>query len=145
MNCIYNDGGRKTAGFKGYSGDCVTRAIAIATGLPYLKVYNAINDLAACERPSKRARGRSSARDGVHRKTYEKYLLSLGWKWTPTMTIGGGCKVHLRAEDLPSGPLVVRVSRHLTAVIDGVIYDTFNPDRGGNRCVYGYFSKPEAA
>ena len=33
-NWLYNDGGRTAAGFKGETGDCVTRAIAIATGLP---------------------------------------------------------------------------------------------------------------
>ena len=49
---------------------------------------------------------------------------SLGWKWTPTMQIGSGCTVHLRADELPSGGLVVSVSKHLTAVIDGVIHDT---------------------
>jgi len=30
---VKHDGGRAAAGFKGKSGDCVTRAIAIATGL----------------------------------------------------------------------------------------------------------------
>ncbi len=37
------------------------------------------------------------------------------------MQIGSGCTVHLRADELPSGRLVVSVSRHLTAVIDCVI------------------------
>ena len=37
---VYNDGGRKEAGRKGHAGDCVTRAICIATGLPYMEVYN---------------------------------------------------------------------------------------------------------
>jgi hypothetical protein len=40
------------------------------------------------------------------------------------------------------GRLVVAVSKHYTAVIDGVIHDTHNPQREGKRCVYGYFSKP---
>lgn len=31
----YNDGGRKEAGYKGDAGDCVTRAISIATGNGY--------------------------------------------------------------------------------------------------------------
>ena len=33
MNYKYNDGGRSRAGFKGKTGDCGVRAIAIATGL----------------------------------------------------------------------------------------------------------------
>ena len=43
---IYDDGGRAAAGFKGTTGDCVTRAIAIATGKPYREVYDALNELA---------------------------------------------------------------------------------------------------
>jgi hypothetical protein len=57
------------------------------------------------------------------------------------MKIGQGCKVHLRKEELPSGRLIVSVSRHLTAVIDGVIYDNHDCSRDGSRCVYGYYMK----
>ena len=37
------------------------------------------------------------------------------------------------------GRLVVSLSRHWTAVIDGVIFDTHDPSRRGTRCVYGYW------
>ena len=127
MTHIHNDGGREAAGYKGHTGDCVTRAIAIATGKPYQEVYDALNELAVSERRGKRKRGKSTSRNGVYRATYQKYLESLGWTWTPTMKIGQGCTVHLRADELPSGRLIVAVSRHLCAVIDGVIHDTFDP------------------
>jgi hypothetical protein len=141
---IYDDGGRKAAGYDGMTGDCVTRAIAIATGLPYQTVYDGINAMAAHERPGSKRRGgrRSHARTGVFRATRDRYLESLGWVWTPTMKIGQGCKVHLVAKELPAGRLVVCVSKHSVAVIDGVIHDTHDPSRGGTRCVYGYWSKP---
>ena len=35
-----NDGGRAAAGYKGQTGDCVVRSIAIVTGMTYQKVYN---------------------------------------------------------------------------------------------------------
>ena len=38
MKHIYNDGGRKKAGYKGNAGDCVCRAIAIAANLNYAEV-----------------------------------------------------------------------------------------------------------
>ncbi len=139
MKHIFDDGGRSAAGYKGHTGDCVTRSIAIATGKPYHEVYDALNELAVSERRGKRKRGKSTSRNGVYRATYQKYLESLGWTWTPTMKIGQGCTVHLRADELPSGRLIVAVSRHLCAVIDGVIHDTFDPSRDGTRCVYGYF------
>ena len=138
MKFIYNDGGRAKAGYKGEAGDCVTRAIAIATGAPYQEMYNTLNQLGKQE---KKTKGRSTARGGVYKKTYRKLLEELGWKWTPTMFIGKGCQVHLRADELPKGRLLVSVSRHLVAVIDGTIHDIFNPDRGGKRCVYGYYQK----
>lgn len=135
-----NDGGREAAGYKGQAGDCVTRAIAIATGKPYQEVYDALNGLAVNERKGKRKRGKSSARNGVYRATFAKYLLSLGWQWHPTMAIGSGCKVHLKSDELPQGNLIVSVSRHMVAVINGVIHDTHDPSRDGTRCVYGYWS-----
>jgi hypothetical protein len=136
---IFNDGGRAAAGFKGEAGDCVVRAIAIASGAPYQEIYDALNVEAEGERP-RAGRSRSSARTGVFRKTYEAYLKKMGAAWTPTMAIGQGCKVHLRGDELPAGRLVVSVSRHLVAVIDGVIHDTHDPRRGGSRCVYGYYT-----
>lgn len=139
---IYDDGGRADAGFRGYAGDCVCRAISIATGLPYLEVYDAINEEAAKERLTRGNRRRSSARNGVTKRTIRRLLESMGWQWTPTMHIGSGCVVHLRADELPPGRLIVSVSKHLVAVIDGVIHDNHDCSRGGTRCVYGYFSPP---
>lgn len=137
---IYNDGGRREAGYKGSADDCVTRAIAIATGQPYLTVYD---DLFALIRNDRRRKKGNTPRSGVSDRIWKPYLTSLGWQWTPTMRIGSGCTVHLRADELPSGRLVVACSRHLVAVIDGVIHDTGDPSRDGTRCVYGYFRNPE--
>jgi hypothetical protein len=51
--------------------------------------------------------------------------------------------VHLAKDELPNGRLIVRVSKHITAVINGVIDDTHDCSRAGIRCVYGYFTKAE--
>jgi hypothetical protein len=136
---VYDDGGRAAAGYRGEAGDCVTRAIAIATGQPYQEVYDRLNHLAKSERITKRRRRQSSARTGVARVTYERYLRDLGWEWTPTMQIGSGCQVHLGADELPQGRLIVRLSGHLAAVVDSVVHDTHDPSRDGTRCVYGYW------
>jgi hypothetical protein len=50
MKYQYNDGGRSEAGFKGTTGDCVVRAIAIATKTDYLEVYNTVNIMGKDER-----------------------------------------------------------------------------------------------
>ncbi len=143
-----NDGGREAAGFKGGAGDCVVRAIAIAAELPYMQVYGdlqAANAAYADRRKDKLARRLNakgtSPRNGNHRNVFHDYILGHGFSWIPTMKVGAGCQVHLRADELPSGTLIVKVSKHLSAVMDGVIQDTHNPSRGGTRCVYGYYIK----
>ena len=141
---VYDDGGRADAGFKGATGDCTCRAIAIATGRPYRDVYDDLNRLGKAERRSARRRGKSSARTGVYKPTIRRYLASLGWTWHPTMSIGAGTTVHLRADELPRGRLVVAVSRHTTAVVDGVVHDTCDPSREGTRAVYGFWTAPDA-
>jgi hypothetical protein len=138
----YDDGGRADAGYVGDAGDCVTRAIAIATGIDYATVYDALAAGMASSRGRHHTRGKRSARNGVFRNVYDPYLAGLGWRWTPTMAVGQGCRVHLRADELPAGRIVARLSRHVCAVIDGVIHDTADPSRDGTRCVYGYWTAP---
>jgi hypothetical protein len=137
----FNDGGRKAAGYQGKTGDCVCRSTAIATKMPYAYVYMLLNEQAQQQRISKRQPKRGSARTGIYKTTIKRIMEMLGWKWTPTMHIGSGCKVHLRDGELPMGRLVVSVSKHMVAVVDGVIQDTHDCSRRGTRCVYGYWSK----
>ena len=125
-----NDGGRAAAGFKGQAGDCVVRSIAIATGSPYKKIYDDLfkaNQEFRNTSRTKLARSlkqrNDSPRTGTHRVVLKKYLEKLGWKWTPTMFVGQGCKVHLKREELPMGTLI------------------FDCSRNGTRCVYGYWTK----
>jgi hypothetical protein len=138
---MYNDGGRQAAGYKGSAGDCAVRAIAIATGLPYREVYALVGEHAKNEKPSRRRRGQSHPRTGVHAVTMQKIMAEVGWRWTPTMRIGSGCTTHLTEAELPSGRLIVNLSRHFAAVIDGVVHDTYDPSRDGTRCVYGYWQE----
>jgi hypothetical protein len=172
MKFVYSDGGRANCGFKSPAGDCVARAVSIASQIPYSVVYNDLAIINAKMSKTKRRKGavgQFTASHGIYTtsKLFKDYMKKLGFVWTACMKPGTGCKVHLDENELPSGRLVVRVSRHLTAVIDGVIYDTHNPqreasfqiepDKGqelkkgqwrnengvvtliGKRCVYGYW------
>lgn len=129
-----DDGGRAGAGFKGQApGDCVVRSIAITTGLEYRRVYDEINALA----------GKPVARTGVPRPIIRKYLDQRGAVWTPKMEIGTGCTVHVAEGEVPAtGRFILSLSKHLTALVDGVIHDTFDPGRDGTRCVYGWWELP---
>lgn len=76
-------------------------------------------------------------------------------------TDAGDCVVRARPRRHPQGRLsaemggkrsitiamdrpYVALSRHLCAVIDRTVYDNHDPSRGGTRCVYGYWSGPNA-
>lgn len=124
----YHDGGRREAGFKGRApGDCVPRAIAIATGRPYREVYDELFKLQG-----------STPRRGVLRVFWQKYLEGQGWKYVTPAAMA------MRADQLPKGTLILHVHRHLVTVIDHTIYDTYDCSKGGTRQVLGYMMKEEA-
>lgn len=141
MEFVYSDGGRSNYFKADNVGDCVCRAICNAGGYDYKDIYDMLKEAARAEKTEKHNGKRSSVRDGVYKDTRRKVLEELGWEWHPTMSFGTGCTVHLRADELPAGNLIVSVSRHLTCVRDGVLYDTYDCSRDGTRCVYGYYTK----
>jgi len=152
MKFAWDDGGRKAAGYRGNAGDCVVRAVAIASGRPYQDVYNVLSDGCRNQRTTSRSKQKASARNSVNvrRKWFRDLMVDWGFAWTPCMGIGTGCQVHLADSELPAGRLVVAVSKHYTAVIDRVIHDTHDPQRQtlivdngvqrfAGRCVYGFW------
>jgi hypothetical protein len=123
---MYDDGGRAKAGYPGKrEGDCTTRAISIATQLPYAETFAG---LVATSLPF----GLPINGGPVGRA----YLTSLGWVWTATPPAKGGRCVTTRG--LPrSGRLVARQAHHLAAVVNGRVHDLFD---SSSRMVYGYWS-----
>ena len=147
MQFKYNRGGYSRGSGK-YRGDCGPRAVAIATELPYEEVYNELHKRQEewrLKSNSKRARETKPERNKVHFGTMpnvlKQYMLDLGWIWVPTMGIGTGCTVHLKADELPKGRILCKVSNHYVAVVDGVMNDTYDSSKEETRCVYGYFMK----
>ena len=124
---VYDDGGRAQAGwvFEG-AGDCVTRAIAIATQMPY-EIVADIVDKASHGR-------RGSSQSGVYNFATRGILTSLGWKRVTT-------NAHLNSDEFPPGRLILVVNRHLVAMVDGVMRDTYDPSYHGSRRVYAYWIK----
>jgi hypothetical protein len=139
---VNDDGGRAAAGHEP-QGDCVVRAISVATERPYAEVREALKATAvryARRYPESYAaeeirRSRNGAYN--HLPAYRGYLRSLGWKYTVPKE-----RIYLRADMLPPGRLVVLVNCHAVAVIDGVIYDTFDCGKGGRKQVEGFWSAP---
>jgi len=142
MKFEYNDGGRIAAGYKGHTRDCVARAIAIALKVQYKTIYKDLSSLTKAlayvdldiARYVKR-RG-ASPRNGVLPDVTKIYLDSKNWEWNPVNERGRAC---LTAGVIPSGIVVVKLHRHIAAVIDGVLQDTYDCSRGGVEIIYGYW------
>lgn len=147
MKVVISDGGRSQY-FKGERvGDCVTRAICHATGKDYKEVYDDLFNLSknwgTCKtKKTLKIRQNASPRNGVNKVVLKHYIENvLGFKWVALMGIGTGTKVHVKADELPAGTLILSLSRHLTCIKDGVLYDTYDCTREGTRAVYGYWTK----
>lgn len=131
MPFVFNDGGRSHY-FNGTDGDCVARSIAIAARINYLKVYNNLAQGKQSQRKGKYDTAKTRQKTALHgidtkRKWLKDYMLSLKFIWVPTMFIGQGCKIHLKAGELPKAGwfvlyrnttlrlLMVRFMTHITA------------------------------
>ncbi len=129
----YDDGGREAAGYRGKTGDCVVRAIAICTGEDYRAVYLTMaehmkrngyaasgNAYATRERNRKapRRKGQIAARRVQDRVLevygFRKVRLPSGAR--PTFT-----EAHRRYDDC-----IVGTTKHVAAIVDGALRDTFD-------------------
>lgn len=153
MKYVLDDGGRAAAGIEGKSGDCVVRAVAIATEQPYLKVHDALwrrmekhVDEAYRKRKKfyamvyqqtiKARRSHANARNGVQARHYQPYLKNLGFEWYPLngtwadVPKEGRVIVHCKKD--------TRIGGHLCAVVNGVVRDIWDTREKLPR-VFGFF------
>ena len=132
MDYIYDDGGRSLY-FKGHTGDCVCRSIAIASGMDYKMVYDLIFKTMG-----------KTPRNGVStsKPKFKRMMASLGFTWVATSGIGWKESTHLIKGELPEGRLCCAMAGHWTAVVDNQVRDVFDPrmnDLLEYRKVYGYW------
>jgi hypothetical protein len=128
---VITDGGRAKAGYKGTANDCAVRAIAIAWPLPYKVIYDDMSDFLEAHGEPR------SARNGIEDELLKKYLGGRGWKWFDT----SNQQVHLNADELPAGKIIVAIKSHVLAMIDGVMHDNYDWSKDGNEIVEGYWVK----
>lgn len=127
----HDDGGRSAAGFKGTTGDCCTRAIAIAAGLDYRQVYDAMaeamkangyaasgNAYATRKRKAPRQRGQRNAR-----RVQDDVLASFGF--TKVKLPKGNRPTYAEAHDL-YGDCIVTTVKHFAALVGGDLRDIFD-------------------
>ena len=121
-----DDGGRSTSRRPRQKSDCAVRALAIASGLPYDRVYD---DLATM--------GRRCSR-GTPKGTIAAWLrLRCDAARHAFPATAGRPRMHVDtflAGPGAQGRWVVRIAGHVFAALDGTAYDTSAPRQ--NACVY---------
>ena len=116
MKYLETDGGRKDAGYRGQGGDCVTRAIAIATSMPYRRVRLALTDLCV-EMTGGMYKG---VANGCPTPVAHKFLTQLGWEAVPA---------EMYINELPKNQPIIAcltTKRHWAAVINNTVKDTWD-------------------
>lgn len=134
MELNWNDGGRFRSGFVGLTGDCVVRAIAIATGLNYRDIYAEIGKLSE-----------KTPRLGVRTSVAASFLEARNWQYTDAFS------APFTAETLPAGVVIAHLATkqsrrhgHFSTVIDHVVHDTWNPSDDEGFVVAGYWTNEQA-
>ena len=129
MNFIFNDGGRKEAGYKGSAGDCAARAMSIALNIPYKTAYS---ELAKANKDHGKAK---SARNGISKDIYSDVLKLHGWFWNPSPKFIGR---KAKCKDMPIGTVIARQAGHYVTVVNGIPQDTWD---SSEKMVYGFWAK----
>jgi len=152
----FNDGGRSKY-FKGEAGDCVVRAISIATNTDYKVIYDELfqankdylakkNTKIAKQMKSRTREKGGSPRSGNYKKIFEQYLFSKGWKYVSLRKFGSSKRTTV--DQLTNlGTILININRHTMCMIDGVINDTWDSrfsyweERKLIRTANGYYIK----
>lgn len=125
---MWHDGGRRQSGRKGTTGDCVVRATAIAlhhgkpTGQDYDRLYKIMADM------HYDVRGVRSCRKGVAKKAYYPVLEALGFEHIKLTTKAEGRKwlTFTEAWNRYRRSMIVQKAKHVLAIVDGTMLDTFD-------------------
>ena len=123
---VYYDGGRIAAGYKNSAGDCVCRAVAIASGRSYAEVRDRLRRGTGRVRHSKR---RASPDNGI--PVLKRWFILLMEEF--------GFKFVAKGEIPDEGRVIVITRTHAFAVIDGIARDTHMRCLADRR--FGYWIK----
>lgn len=142
MEIVYTDGGRAEAGYKDYRrGDCGCRAAAIALNKAYKEIYKDMYSWFKVEIEGKMCKGPSHPRRGIFLSDMKDYMDSHNWIYVALPRTGRVCGVMINDPDLPMGRIILHVHRHFIAMIDHVVYDSFDSTKSGMEGIYGYFKE----
>jgi len=125
-----NDGGRSHSKRPKQRNDCVVRALVLTTGMSYDDVYDVLR-IVARRKSGQRfdLRGFLEATGNQFHNSHFDWKSYPAIKGYPRLDLGTFCRRN------PTGTFIVKVSKHVLAVIDGVAID--DAPISHKRCVYG--------
>lgn len=123
-----DDGGRKDAGFKGTTGDCLTRAIAIITKKSYKEVYDSV-----CDEMKKHgyvasgnARQQKHIKGKRHPKRIQEDVLEKHGFKKIRKSRGMSNLTYTEAVKNYGENLIVTTTKHFASIENGVLKDLFD-------------------
>ena len=99
--------------------DCVKRSIALTTGIPYLDVQRGLNE-------HKKITGAKIFYDNPNPDSFVKNVLGFSRVYVNKNADGTRISLADFAKIHAKGRFIVSLSGHWTALIDGVVYDTWD-------------------
>ena len=116
---------------------CAPTAWAIVTGLPFEQVFEELQSYQPKEKIE---------RVGTCHSSSQKFAKNHGYTLVEPKPLyhRGQCRIiHklLKASDLPKEPIVVLVPSHAVAVVDHVVYDSWDSRGQRSRKLQGYYIK----
>ena len=131
---VQTDGGRRQdTKRRNHGKDCMVRALAVATGVPYAQVYDEL----VAEGVFSPKRGGFMDRLVGQLNFADMDFHGFKFQWISFPAVKGKPRMHADkfAEQFPTGTYLLRMGHHICCMADGVLYDMFShTDR---RCVYG--------
>ena len=106
--------------YKRHIDDCVIRSISLLTGKTWDETYDELSDMASDDRLM------FDSVEFVEDYLDDRYRRECHY----SKTVGEF------ANEYPSGKYAVTMNGHITAIINGIIYDTFDPSRRIMRCAW---------
>ncbi|MDE2101765.1 MAG: hypothetical protein KGL39_31250 [Patescibacteria group bacterium] len=100
--------------------DCVIRAIMKATHKSWLETFDGLNAVA-----------RSQFTIGGDKRAYEIYLAAHGFVKQPMPRFADRTRYTVKefADANPTGVFVIGIANHLTVIVDGTLFDTWDCSR----------------
>jgi len=114
------------------TGDCVIRAITVATGIPYSQVVTELTKIHL-----------ETGHDSHSKQAYEKYLISLGWikHKQPVKLDGSKYKVgEINLLIRPYERAIISMANHLSVKLGTNVYDTWDCRK---KTIGNYFTHPK--